>query len=185
MCRHLAYLGPETTAAALLIDPPHGLYPQSWAPRRQRHGTVNADGFGIGWYLPTADEPPARYRRAVPVWADPNLPDLARTVRTRALLAAVRSATEGTAHDEAAAAPSGTGTGCSATTGPSPTGPGCPPHWGRRAGSTLRTCSRWRRAATPPCCGRSSAGGCAGANRPPGRWPPYCGRPRPSARTPG
>jgi dimethylhistidine N-methyltransferase len=48
---------------------------------------------------------PARYRRALPVWADPNFADLARTIRSGAVLAAVRSATEGTTPDESAAAP--------------------------------------------------------------------------------
>jgi len=106
MCRHLAYLGPRVPLAEIVTRPPKGLYEQSWAPRRQRYGTVNADGFGIGWYPQDGqDEMPARYRRAVPVWADPNLPDLARAVHSTAVLAAVRDATEGTAQDETAAAP--------------------------------------------------------------------------------
>ena len=55
MCRHLAYLGPPTTLAALLLDPPHGLLHQSYAPADMRGGgTVNADGFGVGWYPPAA-----------------------------------------------------------------------------------------------------------------------------------
>ncbi|MCW2891410.1 MAG: hypothetical protein JWO75_899, partial [Actinomycetia bacterium] len=41
MCRHLAYLGPPASLRSLLIDPPHSLYRQAWAPRLQRHGTVN------------------------------------------------------------------------------------------------------------------------------------------------
>lgn len=104
MCRYLAYLGPPATIASLLSEPPHGLVRQSWAPRQQRHGTVNADGFGIGWYA-DGDPVPARYRRAVPIWGDPSFADLARVTWTRALLAAVRSATDGTAQGEAAAAP--------------------------------------------------------------------------------
>ena len=104
MCRHLAYLGPPASLAAVLSDPPHSLVRQSWAPREQRHGTVNADGFGVGWYA-DGDPVPARYRRAVPIWGDPSFADLARVTRTRALLAAVRSATDGTAQGEAAAAP--------------------------------------------------------------------------------
>jgi gamma-glutamyl hercynylcysteine S-oxide hydrolase len=108
MCRHLAYLGPPASLRSLLIDPPHSLYRQAWAPRRQRHGTVNADGFGVGWYA-DGDPLPARYRRAVPVWGDPSLPDIARVTRSGAVLAAVRSATEGTALGEAAAAPFGAG----------------------------------------------------------------------------
>ncbi|MFF7634879.1 ergothioneine biosynthesis protein EgtC [Kitasatospora sp. NPDC008050] len=104
MCRHLAYLGVPVAVAEVLLEPPYGLYRQSWAPRLQRHGTVNADGFGLGWYV-EGDPQPARYRRAVPIWADENLTDLARAIRTPALLAAVRSATPGTSADESAAAP--------------------------------------------------------------------------------
>ena len=108
MCRHLAYVGPPVSLKSLLIDPPYGLYRQAWAPRMQRHGTVNADGFGIGWYA--SDDPvPARYRRAVPIWGDPSLPDLARVTRLSAVLAAVRDATVGTALGEAAAAPFASG----------------------------------------------------------------------------
>lgn len=105
MCRHLAYLGPPTSLWRLVAAPPHGLYEQSWAPRRQEHGVVNADGFGLGWYPPGETNEPARYRRAVPIWADPNVPELARAIRSHAVLAAVRSATPGTGQDEAAAAP--------------------------------------------------------------------------------
>ena len=104
MCRHLAYLGPQATLGSVLTGPPYGLLRQSWAPRQQRHGTVNADGFGVGWYA-DGDPVPARYRRAVPMWGDPSFADLARVTRTRALLAAVRSATDGTAQGESAAAP--------------------------------------------------------------------------------
>ena len=108
MCRHLAYLGPPASLRSLLIDPPYSLYRQSWAPRRQRHGTVNADGFGIGWYA-SADPVPARYRRGEPIWGDPSLPDIARVIRSGAVLAAVRSATPGTAAGPEAAAPFGSG----------------------------------------------------------------------------
>jgi gamma-glutamyl hercynylcysteine S-oxide hydrolase len=104
MCRHVAYLGPPVPLRALLIDPPFGLCRQAWAPRRQRHGTVNADGFGIGWYA-DGDPVPARYRRDVPMWGDASLPDLARVTRSAAVLAAVRSASPGMARGEAAAAP--------------------------------------------------------------------------------
>ncbi|MFG2883607.1 ergothioneine biosynthesis protein EgtC [Streptomyces sp. NPDC048297] len=104
MCRHLACLGPEEPLGRLLVEPPHSLFRQSWAPRRQRFGTVNADGFGVGWYAP-GDPVPARYRRAGPIWADPSFADLARVVRSGAVLAAVRDATLAGADGEAAAAP--------------------------------------------------------------------------------
>jgi glutamine amidotransferase len=108
MCRHMAYVGPEAAIGELVVEPEHGVFRQSWAPRRQRYGTVNADGFGVGWYAP-GDPVPARYRRPGPIWADPSFADLARVVRTTALLAAVRDATEAGADGEAAAAPFGAG----------------------------------------------------------------------------
>jgi glutamine amidotransferase len=104
MCRHLAYLGAAVTLRSVLTDPPHGLLAQAWSPRRQRHGVVNADGFGVGWYA-DGDPEPARYRRARPIWSDPSFADLARVTRSRAVLAAVRSATPDTEAGEAAAAP--------------------------------------------------------------------------------
>jgi gamma-glutamyl hercynylcysteine S-oxide hydrolase len=109
MCRHMAYLGPPASLRSVLLDPPHSLYRQAWAPRLQRHGTVNADGFGIGWYA-DGDPVPARYRQGVPIWGDPSLPDLARVIRSGAVLAAVRSATPGTATGAEAAAPFGSDT---------------------------------------------------------------------------
>jgi glutamine amidotransferase len=108
MCRHVAYLGRPATLRSVLMDPPHGLYRQAWAPRRMRHGTVNADGFGVGWYA-DGDPTPARYRRAVPIWADESLPDIARVTRSAAVLAAVRNATAGMAAGERAAAPFASG----------------------------------------------------------------------------
>jgi glutamine amidotransferase len=104
MCRHIAALGPQAPLGDALLVPPHALYRQSWEPRRQSHGTVNADGFGVGWYA-EGDPVPARYRRAVPIWSDPGFTDLARVVRSGALLAAVRDATVPSADGEAAAAP--------------------------------------------------------------------------------
>lgn len=104
MCRHLAYLGPAVPLGEVLVAPEFSLVRQSWAPRRQRNGTVNADGFGVGWYAP-GDPAPGRYRRAVPVWGDETFGELARVVRSGAFLAAVRDATESGADGEAAAAP--------------------------------------------------------------------------------
>jgi glutamine amidotransferase len=104
MCRHLAFLGPPLPLGHLLVEPAHGLYRQSWEPRRQVHGTVNADGFGVGWYA-EGDPVPARYRRSGPIWADLSFTDLARVVRSGAVLAAVRDATDAGADGEAAAAP--------------------------------------------------------------------------------
>lgn len=104
MCRHVAYLGEEVSIRSLLFDPPHGLVEQAWAPRWQKHGTMNVDGFGVGWYA-GSDPVPARYRRSGPIWSDDCLTDLARVTTTKAMLAAVRSASVGTETGAAAAAP--------------------------------------------------------------------------------
>ncbi|MFI9594680.1 ergothioneine biosynthesis protein EgtC [Nonomuraea sp. NPDC052265] len=104
MCRHAAWLGAPRALTTLIHEPAHGLLAQSYAPRRQRHGTVNADGYGMAWYDPARPEP-VRYRRAIPIWADANLPALAEIARSRCLLAAVRCATTGMPVEESATAP--------------------------------------------------------------------------------
>ncbi|HEY0452593.1 ergothioneine biosynthesis protein EgtC [Actinophytocola sp.] len=105
MCRHIAYLGPPARLAELLLTPEHSLLRQSWAPKDMRGGgTVNADGFGIGWYAESSPEP-ALVRRAVPLWTDTALPRLASEISSGAVLAAVRSATAGMPVVETASAP--------------------------------------------------------------------------------
>jgi gamma-glutamyl hercynylcysteine S-oxide hydrolase len=104
MCRHLAYLGRPRPFGELVLDPPHSLVEQSYLPRRQKHGHVNADGFGVGWYA-EGDPVPARYRREIPIWSDGALPDLGRVVRSGAVLAAVRCGTPGMPFGEATCAP--------------------------------------------------------------------------------
>lgn len=104
MCRHLAWLGAPRSLASLTSEPEFGLLRQSYAPRRQRHGLMNADGFGVGWYAPGRSAP-VRYRRSVPMWTDVNYASLAPTIESGCVLGAVRSATVGTAPDESCAAP--------------------------------------------------------------------------------
>jgi glutamine amidotransferase len=105
MCRHIAYVGEPVRLADLLLTPENALLRQSWAPRDMREGgTVNADGFGIGWYTGSSPEP-ALLRRAVPMWTDTALPRLAAEVTSGAVLAAVRSATVGMPVVETASAP--------------------------------------------------------------------------------
>lgn len=104
MCRHTAWLGEPRSLEELLLTPPYGLLHQSYAPRRQAYGRVNADGFGAGWYDPSRPAP-ARYRRAVPIWADASFASFAGVVRSGCLLGAVRSATAGTPRGEEACAP--------------------------------------------------------------------------------
>jgi glutamine amidotransferase len=104
MCRHLAWLGQPRSLAELVLDPPSSLLVQSWAPRRQRYGTVNADGWGVGFYLPGRAEP-ARWRSGRPLWGDASFTSVAPVISSGCVLAAVRSATVGMPLEESAAAP--------------------------------------------------------------------------------
>lgn len=105
MCRHLAYLGPRVSLARVLLDPEYSLLRQSWAPTDMRGGgTINADGFGIGWYH---EGRAVRYRRPCPMWSDTGLATLASTTVACAFMAAIRSATVGMPVVETACAPFG------------------------------------------------------------------------------
>ena len=131
MCRHVGYLGPPVTLAELVLDPPHSLVVQSYAPKDMRGGgRVNVDGFGVGWFAVepgpglgsepavglaagSPKDPPSahpigaarRYRRPVPIWQDAPFAELARGTVAVGALAAVRNATAGMPVAEAACAP--------------------------------------------------------------------------------
>jgi glutamine amidotransferase len=104
VCRHLAWLGRPRTLAELVLEPPSSLLVQSWAPRRQRYGTVNADGWGVGFFSPGRAQP-ARWRSARPLWGDPSFASVAPVLSSGCVVAAVRSATVGIPLEESAAAP--------------------------------------------------------------------------------
>jgi glutamine amidotransferase len=104
LCRHLAWLGEPRTIASLVLEPAYGLARQSYAPRRQSRGLLNADGWGVGLYAPGSDSP-ARWRSARPLWSDASFASVAPLLSSGAVLAAVRSATVGMPLDESAAAP--------------------------------------------------------------------------------
>jgi glutamine amidotransferase len=87
-----------------VLDPPYGLERQSYAPRRQQRGLMNADGWGVGFYADGQPEP-VRWRSARPLWGDASFASVAPVLRSGAVLAAVRSATPGMPMDESAAAP--------------------------------------------------------------------------------
>ena len=102
MCRHLAWLGAPVSVASLVLDPPHGLVVQSYAPRRQKHGLLNADGWGVGFF---DDGLVRRWRSASPLWSDASFASVAPALRSGAILAAVRSATVGMPVESTASAP--------------------------------------------------------------------------------
>ena len=104
MCRHQAWLGAPRTVAALVLEPEHGLLRQSYQPRRQRRGLLNADGWGVGLHV-TGRPEPVRWRSAKPLWGDASFASVAPLLSAGCVLAAVRSATVGMPMDETAAAP--------------------------------------------------------------------------------
>jgi glutamine amidotransferase len=93
MCRHLAYLGPPRSLASLVFDPPHSLEVQSYRPKHQPDVTLNADGWGVGWWDHDLRPEPARYRTATQMWADRALRSAAELVHASAIVAATRAAT--------------------------------------------------------------------------------------------
>ena len=108
MCRHLAWLGAPRSLHELLLEPEHGLLVQSYAPRRQRNGLMNADGWGAGFFTAARPEP-ARWRSSRPLWSDASFASVAPVIFSTCILAAVRSATAGMPADETAAAPFASG----------------------------------------------------------------------------
>jgi glutamine amidotransferase len=104
MCRHLAWIGEPRSVAALVLEPEHALLRQSYQPRRQSHGLMNADGWGVG-YLVEGRSDPVRWRSSRPLWSDTSFASVAPELRSGRVLAAVRSASAGMPMDETAAAP--------------------------------------------------------------------------------
>ncbi|MBN3456223.1 ergothioneine biosynthesis protein EgtC [Mycobacterium sp. DSM 3803] len=102
MCRHLGWLGAPRSVAALMLDPPQSLLVQSYAPRRQQHGLMNADGWGAGFF---DDGVPRRWRSDKPLWGDASFASVAPALRSGCVVAAVRSATIGMPIEPSASAP--------------------------------------------------------------------------------
>jgi gamma-glutamyl hercynylcysteine S-oxide hydrolase len=102
MCRHLGWLGEPRSVASLVLDPPYGLLVQSYAPRRQKHGLMNADGWGVGFYDGGVAR---RWRSAAPLWGDASFASVAPALHSACIVAAVRSATIGMPIEPSASAP--------------------------------------------------------------------------------
>jgi len=102
MCRHLGWLGADVTVSSLVLDPPFGLRVQSYAPRRQKHCLMNADGWGVGFF---DGEVPRRWRSTAPLWGDVSFDSVAPALRSHCVVAAVRSATVGMPIEASATAP--------------------------------------------------------------------------------
>lgn len=106
MCRHLGWLGAPVPVSTLVLDPPNGLLVQSYSPRRQKHGTINADGWGVGFF----DQGVRRWRSDKPLWGEASFASVAPALRSGCFVAAVRSATVGMPIEPSASAPFSDGT---------------------------------------------------------------------------
>jgi gamma-glutamyl hercynylcysteine S-oxide hydrolase len=102
MCRHLGWLGADVSVSSLVLEPPFGLRVQSYAPRRQKHGLINADGWGVGFF---DGEVTRRWRSTAPLWGDVSFESVAPALRSHCVVAAVRSATVGMPIEASATAP--------------------------------------------------------------------------------
>lgn len=101
MCRHLGWLGAPVSVSSLVLDPPNGLLVQSYSPRLQKHGIINADGWGVGFFDPAV----RRWRSDKPLWGDTSFASIAPALRSGCVIAAVRSATVGMPIEPSASAP--------------------------------------------------------------------------------
>jgi gamma-glutamyl hercynylcysteine S-oxide hydrolase len=134
MCRHLGWLGAPVSVASLVLEPPSGLLVQSYAPRRQQHGLMNADGWGVGFFAPPGQDRwaharragddsgdgtdfngaaaavPRRWRSSSPLWGDASFASVAPALVSGCVVAAVRSASVGMSIEPSASAPFTDGT---------------------------------------------------------------------------
>lgn len=102
MCRHLGWLGEPVSVSSLVHEPANGLLVQSYSPRHQKYGLMNADGWGVGFFDGGVVR---RWRSASPMWGDASLASVAPALRSGCIVAAVRSASIGMPIEATASAP--------------------------------------------------------------------------------
>ncbi|KAL7343367.1 glucosamine 6-phosphate synthetase [Rhodotorula toruloides] len=88
----------------LLTKPAHSIINQASDSRlRLDAGSINADGFGVGWY-PTDEAPdspgPCVFRSITPAWSNLNLHRLADKIKSCLVFAHVRASTTGALSEE-------------------------------------------------------------------------------------
>ena len=90
MCRWIAYRGETITLER--TSPRRRI--RCWrkaSTRMNGIGTINGDGFGLGWY--GVHEDPGIYREVRPAWSDENMRHLCRHIRSHLFFAHVRAST--------------------------------------------------------------------------------------------
>lgn len=90
MCRWLAYKGKSIYLNELIFEPKYSLIEQSMSARKSIT-SINADGFGLGWY--GNEREPGLYREVLPAWSDCNLKSLSQHIQSPLFFAHVRAST--------------------------------------------------------------------------------------------
>ena len=94
MCRFAAYIGEPIPLNDLVSRSHDSLIKQSSAAQ-ETDITLNADGFGIGWYNPSAHVEPSVYVNILPAWNDINLRSISKNIISPCFFGHVRAAMEG------------------------------------------------------------------------------------------
>jgi len=94
MCRFIVYSGPPVVLSQVVTDPGHGILQQSQKAHDAR-SPLNADGFGLSWYVPEITPFPAVYKEITPAWSNPNLKSIVKVTKSHLILAHVRAASTG------------------------------------------------------------------------------------------
>jgi len=94
MCRFLVYLGPEVLLSSVVIEPDHGMLQQA-SKAYDLITPLNADGFGVAWYVPSISPIPACFKDVSPAWSNQNLKQIARISKSQCIFAHVRAASMG------------------------------------------------------------------------------------------
>ena len=127
----MAYLGPRRLASDLVTKPKHSILVQSYSANERVQsiglpGSLNADGFGIGWYKPSSDSTsggsgdgtsqnnkddisPCIFTSTAPAWNNCNLTKLCEKIESSLLFAHVRAAYPGIPVSETNCHPFGCG----------------------------------------------------------------------------
>lgn len=94
MCRFIFYLGAPIRLSTIISEPSHSLLVQSLHSSCQSV-SLNADGFGIAWYVPDITPIPGVFKDITPAWSNINLRQLARVTKSGCIAAHIRAASAG------------------------------------------------------------------------------------------
>eukprot|EP00127_Corallochytrium_limacisporum_P004330 Clim_evm13s158 gene=Clim_evmTU13s158 len=101
MCRFVIYTGKYPTLLGdLLTRPDHSIIKQSFDSKLRLQGSLNGDGFGLGWYDDAVNDEACIFTSVLPAWSNLNLRRLCDKIQSRLFFAHVRAATQGSPSSE-------------------------------------------------------------------------------------